>query len=237
MKIKAVLFDLDGTLLPMDQDEFFRVYFKLLAKKLYPYGYTDPKQLVKVVWGGVDAVCKNDGSALNEEVFWNFFCRYFGGDSYKHVPILDEFYRNEFETLKDVCGFTPDAADTVKRLKKMGLRTVVATKPIFPARAIESRMRWAGLEVGDFEYYTDYGQCRFCKPDPGYYKEIADRLGLSPEECLMVGNDVSEDMTAEDAGMKVFLLTDCLINSENKDISAYKHGGFAELAEYIDTLV
>ena len=29
--VKAVLFDLDGTLLPMDQDEFTKGYFKLLV--------------------------------------------------------------------------------------------------------------------------------------------------------------------------------------------------------------
>ena len=34
MNIKAVLFDLDGTLLPMDQDIFVKSYFGLLAKKL-----------------------------------------------------------------------------------------------------------------------------------------------------------------------------------------------------------
>ena len=73
MKIRAVLFDLDGTLLPMDLRVFFRNYFKLLAEKLAPYGYDDPKKLVKVIWGGVDEVVKNDGSRINEDVFWEFF--------------------------------------------------------------------------------------------------------------------------------------------------------------------
>ena len=62
------------------------------------------------------------------------------------------------------------------------------------------------------------------------------KLKVYPEECLMVGNDVSEDMIAETLGMKVFLLTDCLINKENKDISLYPHGGFEELLAFIETL-
>ena len=53
----------------------------------------------------------------------------------------------------------------------------------------------------------------------------------------MVGNDVSEDMIAETLGMKVFLLTDCLINKENRDISGYPGGGFDQLMEYIDSIV
>ena len=40
--IKTVLFDLDGTLLPMDQDNFVKAYFKNLAIKLAPHGY-DPQ--------------------------------------------------------------------------------------------------------------------------------------------------------------------------------------------------
>ena len=61
-------------------------------------------------------------------------------------------------------------------------------------------------------------------------------LNLVPEECVMVGNDVTEDMIAETLGMKVFLLTDCLINKLNEDISKYPHGGFDELKEFLDEL-
>ena len=49
----------------------------------------------------------------------------------------------------------------------------------------------------------------------------------------MVGNDVSEDMITEQLGMKTFLLTNCLINKENKNISHYPHGGFTQLHTYL----
>ena len=237
MKLKAVLFDLDGTLLPMDLKVFFGEYFKHLTAKLAPYGYDDPKKLIKTMWQGVDKVCENDGSRTNEEVFWDFFVSVYGDVAREHLGVLEEFYLNEFEQVRSVCGYTPDANKTVKTLKKMGLKTAIATKPIFPDTAILKRMEWAGVDVDDFELYTSYDKCKFCKPQVEYYKEVADMLGLSPEECLMVGNDVSEDMPAEKCGMRVFLLTDSLINSENKDISQYRNGGFAELLNYINELV
>ena len=62
------------------------------------------------------------------------------------------------------------------------------------------------------------------------------QLGLRAEECLMVGNDVTEDMSAQALGMEVFLLTDCMINSEEKDISVYPSGGFPELLARIRSL-
>lgn len=236
MKIKAVLFDLDGTLLPMDLGDFFKEYFKLLSVKLAPYGY-EAKTLVKTIWEGVSKVEKNDGSRLNKEVFWEQFEKVYGIESREHRWVLDDFYLNEFQFLKDRCGFIPEAGGAVKEIKKKGLRTAVATKPIFPDEAILSRMRWAGVDVSDFDMYTSYDNSRRCKPDKEYYLEVASKMQLSPEECLMVGNDVSEDMVARYAGMKVFLMTDCLINTEQKDISSYPSGSFADLLKYIDTII
>jgi FMN phosphatase YigB (HAD superfamily) len=117
--------------------------------------------------------------------------------------------------------------------KEKGLRVALATNPIFPAIATESRIRWSGLSPEDFELYTTYENSRFCKPNPEYYRDILAQLNVKPEECLMVGNDVEEDMVAQTLGMQVFLLTDCLINQKNADISVYPHGGYPELMEYI----
>ena len=118
----------------------------------------------------------------------------------------------------------------MRAIKEMGLRVALATNPIFPAVATESRIRWAGLEPEDFELYTTYESNGYCKPNPAYYREVAAKLGVDPAQCLMVGNDVEEDMeAAEQTGMRVFLLTDCLINRENRDISAYPHGSFSQL--------
>ena len=237
MKIKAVLFDLDGTLLPMDLKVFFGEYFKHLTAKLMPYGYSDPQKLVKTMWEGVDRVIANAGTKTNGEVFWDYFTSVYGENTREHLPILDEFYRNEFENVKAVCGYTPNADKTVKKVKALGLCAVVATQPIFPEIAILKRMEWAGVDASDFEYITSYDKCCFSKPNKEFYAELAKTLGLKPEECLMVGNDVSDDMPAAEIGMNVFLLTDCLINKKNEDISRYRNGGFVQLGEYIDELV
>lgn len=233
--IKAILFDLDGTLLPMDQDKFVGAYFKLLTARLATIGY-DPKKFGECLWNGVGAMIKNDGSCLNEKRFWDVFKAMFGEDSIKDKKFVDEFYRTEFNQVQQVCGYNPMAKEIVETAKACGKRVVLATNPLFPAMATENRMRWAGLEPEDFEYYTIYDNSHYCKPNIKYYLEILEKIGCRPEECLMVGNDVSEDMVVETLGMKTFLLTDCLINKNNVDISKYAHGGFEELKEYIRNL-
>ncbi len=231
MKITTVLFDLDGTLLPMDQEEFTTGYFGLLCAKLAPRGY-DPKKLVDAIWAGTGAMVKNDGRQTNEAVFWQTFYHLFGQEAQADKPLFDEFYANEFQGAKDFCGFNPQAAQTVRAMKEAGMRVALATNPIFPAVGTRSRLRWVGLEPEDFALCTTYENCHWCKPNPFYYKEVLDTLGLRGEECLMVGNDVGEDMVARTLGMEVFLLTDCLINRAGEDLSAYPHGGFGELMDY-----
>ena len=87
MKLTTVLFDLDGTLLPMDQEEFTRGYFGLLTQKAAPRGY-DPKQLVDGIWAGTAAMVKNDGSQTNEAVFWRKFAQIFGQEALKDKDAL-----------------------------------------------------------------------------------------------------------------------------------------------------
>ena len=235
MKVTAILFDLDGTLLPMDQDAFTGSYFSNLAAKAATKGY-QPNALIDTVWAGTAAMVKNDGTKTNEAVFWELFAAKYGGDALNDIPFFEEFYRTDFQKARDICGFAPMAKDIVHSLKARGLRVILATNPLFPAIATESRIRWAGLEPEDFELYTTYENSRHCKPNPEYYKDIIQELNLTAEECVMVGNDVGEDMIAETLGMKVFLLTDCLINRKNEDISKYPHGGFDELKVFLDGL-
>ena len=126
----------------------------------------------------------------------------------------------------------------IRMLKEKGITVGLATNPIFPAIATESRIRWAGLDPEDFAFYTTYENIGLCKPNPDYYREAAARAGVSPEECLMVGNDIEEDMVAcEKAGMRGFLLTDCLIDRKGTGAGEWPNGGFCELASYIGLLL
>lgn len=237
MKITTILFDLDGTLLPMDNDEFTKGYFKMLVKKLAPYGY-EPQKLIDGIWSGTAAMVKNDGTKSNEQAFWEKFSEMFGEKALADKPLFDEFYENDFQNAKAICGYNPKTDIAVYTIKEMGFRIALATNPIFPSTATESRISWAGFDPNDFELYTTYENIGYCKPNPEYYKELARRLGVSPEQCLMVGNDVTEDMeAAQTAGMSVFLLTDCLINKERKDISVYPRGSFEQLIDFANKLL
>lgn len=230
---RAVLFDLDGTLLPMDQDAFTKEYFKRLAAKLQPYGY-EPKELIDAIWAGTAAMVKNDGSCTNEEAFWRCFSGIFGEKALEDRPVFEDYYRVEFQEICGICGRNPQAGQMVRWLKSRGMRLVLATNPIFPSVATESRIRWAGLAPEQFEWYTAYENIGFCKPNPAYYREILKKISCRPCECLMIGNDAEEDLAAQEVGISVFLLTDCLLNRRDRDISQIPQGNFDALRHYME---
>ena len=202
--VTTVLFDLDGTLLPMELEEFTNTYFGLLAKQAAPYGY-EPKSLIAAVWKGTGAMVKNDGSRSNADAFWQTFAAIYGEKALAQRPVFDAFYANEFNGARAATRPTPLAKRLVDGLRAKGVQVVLATNPLFPAEATRSRIRWAGLEPEDFELYTTYENTAYCKPNPAYYRDIVQRLSLNPRECLMVGNDAAEDTTAGELGMRVFL--------------------------------
>lgn len=233
--IKNIFYDLDGTLLPMDYDLFIKSYFGNLVKKLVPFGY-DGEKLTSAVWAGTKAMVMNNGERTNEEVFWECFTKLIDIDMSKKY-IFDDYYANEFDKVKEVCGFNEKVPKLISTIKEMGLNQVLATNPLFPEVATRKRVSWAGLSVDDFMTYTTYENSHYCKPNPKYYEEILNMLSLKAEETLMIGNDAEEDVAALQAGIKVFLVTDCLLNTKNLDISDIPKGNFDDALDYIKSLM
>lgn len=233
--MKTVLFDLDGTLLPMDQDIFVKTYLKELGRKGGTLGY-GAQELVQIVMAGVDVMIANDGSMTNEERFWEFFLSTYGGEMEQHVLEFERFYQNEFARVAKVVSPTPLANQAVQILREKGYELVLATNPIFPRVATLERMSWAGLSPEDFSLITTYETSSFTKPSLDYYREILAHIDARPEDCLMIGNDVQEDLAVRELGMQVFLVTDDLINSTGEDYSDLLQGDRNDLLNYLKTL-
>lgn len=232
MGIKAVLFDLDGTLLPMDQEKFTKGYFKELSSVLSPLGIA-PKLLIDAVWDGTKAMVKNDGQKQNMEVFWERFAAVTQTDVTQYRAASDRFYTHEFHNARAFAGENPLASAAIETARQKDRKVVLATNPIFPLDGQKSRLSWIGLKAEDFELVTSYESDSFCKPNPQYYFSICERIGVSPEECIMIGNDETEDMyAAAKAGMKGYLVTDCRIGSQAYPWQGNK-GTFSEMLEML----
>lgn len=230
MNLTTVFFDLDGTLLPMKQENFIKGYSTALTAYLMNYGYD--ASVMRVIMEGTRDMVRNDGSRTNEEVFWARMRSVYGERVLGDIPVLERFYCEEFHSVSASCGYTPEARVLIDGLKAKGYRLVLATNPLFPELATHARLQWAGLSPSDFCYISVYENSRYAKPSLAYYRELLEKLALDPLECMMVGNDVDEDMIAGDLGMRTFLLTDDLINRSGKDLSSFEKGTFQDLKAY-----
>ena len=235
--IDTVMFDLDGTLLRITQDEFINTYFAELSKVFIRLGF-DAKAAIKAVWAGTKAMILNDGAVTNKTRFWYMFSSEMELSGERLIEVeaaCDSFYTNEFNIVKTVAEPTDIPRRIIHSLKAKGLAVVLATNPLFPPCAVETRLGWLGLSANDFILVTDYSNSSYCKPNPEYYREILGKIGKTPPQCLMVGNNAREDMCAADLGIDTYLVTDFLENETNADISAFKKGTLAEMEKYLET--
>lgn len=233
--MNTFLFDLDGTLLPMNQECFIDGYFKGVSSKLLPYGI-DTKTMIGVIWEGTRAMIENDGRMYNNECFWNRATDILGEQIRDLECVFLDYYNNEFQNMRKSTQQNPLARHIINLLKDKGYRIILATNPLFPPIATHSRIYWAGLRPEDFELITTYDNCSYCKPNLDYYREIIKRQKLTERQCIMVGNDINDDMVARKLGMEVYLVTDCLINTKGEDIRQYRNGTLEELKDYINEL-
>jgi len=233
--LHAILFDLDGTLLPFWQDDFIHTYFKALVACAAPMGY-DGKQLTSAVWKGTAAMVSNDGSVTNRQAFWEVFTQELGIAAMALESILNDFYAREFDAVRSVLQEPADHSQLIGGLRKKGYQAVLATNPIFPAVAVATRLGWVGLSEEDFDYITTYENCRRSKPNPDYYRDILEHIGREPGECLMIGNNPADDMAAVRAGLSGYLVTDYIENPNGLPVDAYPHGTFRELVHTLERL-
>lgn len=233
--MKNILFDLDGTLLPMDEDAFTNMYFGFLCKKMAPYGF-EPSRLVKTIWKGTQAMYGNDGHCTNEDAFWHVYEEEYREPKEKHHRHFTEFYDDEFNKAIATTAPTPLARQIIDVCHEKGLNVILATNPLFPREATFNRIRWAGLNTADFSDITTYENSTYCKPNLMYYQEIIDRNGIDPQESMMVGNDITEDLSAGDLGMKTYLVTDCLLNKGNRTDTSDYRGTLGELLRFLKRL-
>lgn len=203
MNIKAVLFDLDGTLINNDRNRFGAAYMELVYRRFprsIPFG-----EFAEALHAAFTAMTKNDGRRTNKELFKETFFPSINFPVDRGLELFDEAHKHDFPGLEDPAEKIPEAKPVVDTMFQRGLKVVVATNPIFPKEVIYERLRWAGVEQMPFDLVTSYENSRYAKPNPLYFKAILDTIDVAPEHALMVG-DEHWDMTAGRAGIKTFFV-------------------------------
>jgi FMN phosphatase YigB (HAD superfamily) len=215
----TILFDLDGTLLPLRVDELLPPCCAALTRHWAPV-FAEPARLAEHIFASLEVMIRTaTPERLNAETYWaDLEARTGVGRDVLRGPRFDAFYRDVFPRQRALYGdrLPGHGRALATAALDAGHDIVLATNPIWPRVAIEERMRWAGVHDLPWKLVTSMDDMHFAKPHPGYYAEICARIGRRPDECVLVGNDVEEDAIAgARAGLSVLLLTDHLENKRN----------------------
>ena len=228
------LFDLDGTLLPMDFDKFMELYFYNLG--VYFHEKIDPRLLVKYIMEATEVMIKDKSEIKNTDIFMNYFESLIDGDIEEYKEMFNNFYDSLFENVKASTYESEYMRKSIDLLKEKGYQVVIATNPLFPLKANHHRLRWAGFSPDEFSHITSFEANRYCKPHIEFYEEVLDSIGKTPSECTMVGNDVFDDLTAGKIGIETYLITNHMLNKHNQDYKADKKGTYEEFYHYVTAL-
>ncbi|MDI3533849.1 MAG: hypothetical protein PWQ82_214 [Thermosediminibacterales bacterium] len=234
--ITTLLFDLDGTLLPIDTDDFIEKYMQTLVPHLAHF--IPPQTLAKEIMNSTYAMIKNkDPQKTNKDVFIEDFFSRVPYSQNELMPIFDDFYNNKFKELKKYVNITDENKRVLPIAKEKGYDIIIATNPVFPMSAIKERLNWIEALDIDLTLITAYENMHFCKPNLEYYEEILQIAGKKPSECIMFGNDVEEDLVAGKLGIKTFLVEDFLINRNGKDFKYDYRGKLKDVIKFINEVL
>lgn len=227
MPKKTILFDLDGTLLPIDTDRFVYQYMKELSAHVEHM--IPPEVLIGQIMVAIKAMVANtDTARTNAQIFADSFFPAVNRTEAELMPYFADYYQERFPALRSTCPGLPGIGRAVvQSAVDQGYEIVLATNPLFPRVAIEQRMRWIGVEHMPWRLVTVYEEMHACKPQPAYYREVLAVIGRTPDECLMVGNDVIDDGAAAQVGIDLFFVTDYLINVNDQLLPPDRSGSLA----------
>lgn len=211
--INTILFDLDGTVLPMDFDKFMKLYFYNMGEHFK--SEIEAKKIYQFIMESTGVMIQTNNDKTNEEIFMNHFESLIDGDINKYREMFDDYYHSAFENVKDSTYVSEYMIKSIRVLQDKGYTIALATNPLFPLIANYKRIEWAGLKPEDFDYISSFENNKHCKPYPQYYLEVLEALGKRAEECIMIGNDVSDDLPASKIGIETYLIKDHLLNKNN----------------------
>ena len=222
--IKAVGFDLDGTLYPNYSLNFKLIPFSVLHGRLL------------LAFGKARSIIRNEqehSSAFPLPDLYNYQALITAQILHDRADIIREkidqlMYQGWEQVFKTVKLFA-HAADTLKALKKAGLKLGLLSD--FPP---ENKLQHMGLS-GIWDTVLCSERFGVIKPHARPFAKLAEALGLPAEKILYVGNSIPFDVAgASRAGMKTAWIKNRLARNRKKQpIPDFTFSDYRQLHNYM----
>lgn len=202
--IQAILFDIEGALTNVDTADFMRNYLGILAPRFAHLLSSDKfsKQLLRSI---ETAQKEPKPGQTNMQTFLDDFSKATSQSLQVLGPIFEEFYASDFPALRCLIQVNPQGVKVVEYAIQQGFLTAIASNPVIPLAAMREKIRWSGLTPEHFKVIPALDNFHYCKPHLGFFREVAESLGVKPESCLLV-SEHAEDIVCRELRMKMFFV-------------------------------
>ena len=231
---------MDETLLSINLSAFIAAYARDYAELLARIGRISPFAAAARLGGALFDLNANRRAGTDNRTNGAFYreaimrrCNVKLDDPVVHDAF--EYYEHEILPTKNngIIAASPreGALEALDVVLSHGYRIALLTNPSFSQACIECRMGWGQLTDVPFELVTHMDNSTRCKPDPTYYLEQLEKLGLEPHEVLMVGNDPRRDFPTPDCGVQTAFV------GKGKPARATWSGSMADFGLHFDEVV
>ena len=229
----TLLLDLDGTLLDIEMSFFLGP----MVEEIHHFfrDSLDMDLFREGLFGGTEALMvnsRNDGET-NMDGFNRVFAHITGMETPDIEKRFRQFYSDVFPTLSRYGKPVSGAEQFVSKAAAKGYTLCLATNPIFPVSAVMERLRWSGVDPAHFCFIPGLENMSTCKPGVEYYFELARILDADPSKCLMVGNDMEQDLPASRLGMGTFLVAGSVVSRGQTKLVPDARGSLGDLARML----
>lgn len=212
--VKGIIFDMDGLMVDSE-----RLCFRLISKALAAQNLDHPEAFYKTTLGMNDTKTK--------EIYLDRYGADFDFDSLSETVALRraESYDQAGVPLK------AGLKELLAYLKKKHIPAVVASGS--DHAIVEMTLAKAGIRDSIVDIVGG-DEVTACKPEPEVFLEAANRLGLKPEECLVLEDSYNGLLAAQRAHIPALCIPDMIDPLEHGDVKA--EGKLENLAQVIDYL-
>jgi HAD superfamily hydrolase (TIGR01509 family) len=183
LPVRAVIFDLDGTLI-----ESYQAHLESFRRALSRFGLTVEDEEIHRRFG-------KPAKQIIKEILPE--------NQHRHIDEIVRYKRLEFiETSKDMQVF--DGVETLlKYLKDKGFSVCLATSADSPS--VMRVVNKFGLE-NYFDVILSSNDVKEAKPNPEMFIQASKRLEVDPKDCLVIGDSPFDVIAAKKAGMKIIIV-------------------------------
>jgi len=222
--IKAVLLDMDNTVLK-NPDRAFATAF--LTKFEQHFETNLAVQGSALVFRRLISLFSRGriGDESNSELTVRTMAETTGQSPEKIRTTLNQFYDEIYPFLQSCIQPVAGVVKLIEELRDAGHKVIIATNPIYPASAVKQRLMWANLPAqdADYDFITSADNMHYAKPDPAYFAEILGRIGVEPDETIMVGDSFRNDIRpAQTIGIHTYHLKEHTLADFMVDFPAIK---------------